>query len=96
MGHGKGLLMTFKEYVYSFHCDNANQCYWRPEDIRLEFSKDVHIMISVPSSFIDQKDCDCEKDSTPCGCKYPVPIHECNQCADGFWGLTDIGCKSKD
>jgi len=90
-GDGKSLIMTHQRGVYKLHCKSQENCYWQTEEYQLEISRKYHIMISAPSSLIEN--CNCKLDSVPCGCKDTVPIDECEQCADGFWGPTDTGCR---
>ena len=75
-----GLLMTHFEGVYSFHCRSQNSCYWKIEDYTLKIKRKGHIMISLPIP-----------EPILHGCKYPET--NCTQCADGYWNLTDNGCK---
>ena len=51
----KGLLMTYQNDVYSFHCESHIQCYWRLEEYKLKVERFAHVMMTVPSSLI--KDC---------------------------------------
>ena len=88
-----GLLMTYGYEVFSFHCKTNKKCYWVPEDYQLQIERYNHIMMAVPSSLV--ANCGCEVDATPCGCKDPVPVDDCKQCRDGYWGLDEKGCKSK-
>merc|ERR1719510_953351 len=88
----KGLIMTYRHGVYSFHCETKTQCYWAPETYRLQVRRSNHVMMAVPSSLV--ANCGCEVDATPCGCKDPVPLDDCKQCRDGFWGLDEKGCKN--
>ena len=90
---GKGLLMIFSHGVYSFQCIPQSQCFWKTEEYELQFGGIYHVMMSVPTSLISN--CECELDATQCGCKDPVPIKECKECADGFFGLTNSGCICK-
>ena len=92
-GDGKGLKMTYEKGVYKFHCKSQENCYWQTEEYQLQINREAHMMMTVPSSLVGN--CNCEMDSVPCGCKHPVPADECEQCADGFWGPNDTGCKSK-
>ena len=93
----KGLLMTFDKGVYSFQCITRTQCFWNTEEYELNINRDFgHIMMLVPTSLIgEQSNCGCELDATHCGCKDPVPINQCKECAEGFYRLTDSGCRSK-
>ena len=87
--------MSHEEKVYIFHCDTVDQCYWRTDNYRLQIERRNHIMLTIPSSLIDTENCDCKLDSTACGCKHPVPLDKCQECADGYWRLNENGCESK-
>ena len=74
----KGLLMTSEKGVYSFHCDTPNQCYWTMEEYELKIKRNYHLMMSVPSSLVEN--CDCELDSAgDCRCKPGVIGPDCDQ-----------------
>ena len=92
-GDGKNLIMTYEKSVYSFRCDGQNDCYWQTEEHQLDISRRWHIMMTIPSSLVEN--CNCQLDARPCGCKDPVPNVDCEECVDGYWRTTDTGCKSK-
>ena len=96
-GDGKQLIMTYEKGVYSFHCDTPNQCYWNTENHELGISRERHIMMTVPTSLVEN--CGCELDSTgDCKCPATVTGQECDRCQDGYWGLNKtgvMGCSSK-
>ena len=48
----KGLLMTYLKNVYSFHCESDIQCYWRVEEFDLKIERDMHVMMTVPTSLV--------------------------------------------
>ena len=50
----KGLIMTYKKHVYSFHCDSATQCYWKKKTFELKINRVKHIMLTVPSTLVDK------------------------------------------
>ena len=96
-GDKNGLLLTYEKGVYSFHCDTPSQCYWRTEPNNLKIERTVHLMMTVPSSLLEQ--CNCELNSNgDCKCPIGVDGPECSKCTKGFWSLNQnekIGCKSK-
>ena len=48
-----GLLMTFQKRIYTFHCDNADECYWKTADTKLNIWRGHHLMLSVPSYIVN-------------------------------------------
>ena len=50
---GKGLLMTYQNGVYGFHCTSANECHWKKKDTKLQISRTSHIFMTVPSSLVE-------------------------------------------
>ena len=90
---GKGIFLTYDKALISLHCDAPNECYWKIEKYWRSIFRSRHMMLVVPSNLV--KNCNCELDSTPCGCTDPVPFNECQQCNDGFWLSPGRGCKSK-
>ena len=93
-GNNNNLLLTYEKSVYSFHCDTPNQCYLKTEPYNLEISRTSHLMMTVQSYLLDQ--CNCAMDSNG-NCKCPIGVDgpECSKCRAGFWGINQIGCKSK-
>ena len=76
-GDGKQLIMTYEKGVYSFHCDTPNQCYWNTEIHELGISRYGHVMMTVPTSLVEN--CGCELDSTgDCKCPATVTGQECD------------------
>ena len=96
-GNGKGLLMTYKKAIYSFDCDSPTTCFWTEEETKLKISRRNHIMLTVPTSVVD--DCDCQLNSDGvCRCPTGVTGEACDQCKQGYWGLQQndsLACKSK-
>ena len=54
---GKGLIMSYYESLYSFDCDTykteETRCYWSKVNYELKTRRHDHIMIPVPSSFVE-------------------------------------------
>ena len=89
-GDEKQLIMTYERGVYSFHCDTPNQCYWNTENQELGSPRADHIMMTVPTSLVEN--CGCELDSSGnCKCPAAVTDQECDRCQDGYWGLNKTG-----
>ena len=59
-GDGKGLLMSYDRGVYSFFCQTANNCFWKEENYQLKTSRTKHLMMTIPSHFME--DCDLESE----------------------------------
>jgi hypothetical protein len=49
----KGLLMTHRQGIYSFHCRSSSDCYWKKESYELETSREYPVLIMVPSSLVE-------------------------------------------
>ena len=83
--------------IYSFHCDNPMHCYWNSTIYELEVSREAHVMLYVPSSLVEN--CDCELDDNgSCRCRTGVFGNACDQCMNGYWGFDKddhTGCKSE-
>ena len=99
---GKGLLMTYGKSVYSFVCNNPNDCYWKKEKYQLEIPRFYHIMMNIPSSLIENCNCKTDQNGTcicPTGVKSTNPEQStCDLCQDGYWGFNlggDKKCKSE-
>ena len=52
-GDGKGLLMSYKKKVYSFHCTSQNNCFWQEENYELQIYRTYHLFLTVPSSLVE-------------------------------------------
>ena len=96
-GNGKGLLMTYLTKIYSFDCDSPTTCFWIEEETKLKIGRDFHLMLTVPTSVVE--DCDCQLNSDGvCRCPTGVTGEACDQCKLGYWGLQQndsLECKSK-
>ena len=64
---GKGLLMTHLNDVYSFVCNNPNDCYWKTENYQLEIPRTFHIMMNVPTSLVENCNCKIDQNGTCTG-----------------------------
>ena len=90
----KGLIMTYKQEVHSFHCATPTNCYWEKENYELKIERTDHIMLNVPKALV--QDCDCELNTNgECRCPIGVVGDKCDQCKNMYWGLDQNGCKSK-
>jgi len=49
----KNLLMTYEKGIYSFNCRSSNDCHWTKESYELEISRRYHILMTVPSSLVE-------------------------------------------
>ena len=96
-GDGSGMIMTYEDKIYSFKCESQTNCYWNTEKTSLEISRERHIMLTIPSSLVEN--CDCELTSSgDCRCPAGVIGDACDRCKDGYWGLDpdgSLGCKSE-
>lgn len=96
-GDGKSLVMTYQRGIYSFHCKSRTNCYWNTTEYELEISREAHIMMTIPSSLVEN--CDCELNfNENCRCGTGIIGDDCDQCKDGYWGFDQedhIGCESE-
>ena len=96
-GNGRGMIMSYQDKIFSFHCESRTNCYWNTKETRLDIRRTWHIMLTVPSTLVEN--CDCEVNSNGnCRCPAGVIGNACDRCKDGYWGLDpdgSLGCKSK-
>ena len=96
-GNGRGLVMTHETGLYSFHCKSQTNCFWVREETELKISRSDHIMLTVPSTLVDNCDCDLDT-SGNCKCPAGVTGDDCDRCKESYWGLDldgENGCKRK-
>ena len=92
--NGRGLIISYEQGIYSFECKSQQNCFWTKEEIELQISRRSHMMITVPSTLVDNCDCDLDTNGN-CRCPAGVTGGECGHCKKGYWGLDANGCKSK-
>ena len=96
-GNGRGLIISHDKELYSFKCKSQQNCFWTKEETELQISRDDHMMITVPSTLVDNCDCDLDTNGN-CKCPAGTTGEQCKQCKKGYWALDANGensCKSK-
>ena len=50
---GDGLIMTYNKGIFRFKCVSSDSCFFEKDDNELQVKRNNHVLLTVPSSLVE-------------------------------------------